>query len=66
LLEESAETPNDDHLSESEGRGKKEGRGNVAGGLEGGKGMAGALDNARQILEGVLRDAPTFGAKSAA
>jgi hypothetical protein len=66
LLEESAETPNDDHLSESEGRGKKEGRGNVAGGLEGGKGMVGAMDNAREILEGVLRYAPAAGAKSAA
>jgi SRSO17 transposase len=52
--------------SETEGRGKKESQGILAGGLEGGKGMAGALDNARQILEGVLRDAPTFGAKSAA
>src|SRR5215218_7776613 len=66
LLEESAETPNDDHLSESEGRGKKEGRGNLAGGLEGGKGMVGAMDNAREILEGVLRYAPAAGAKSAA
>ena len=66
LLEESAETTNDDHLSESEGRGKKEGRANLAGGLEGGKGMVGAMDNAREILEGVLRYAPAAGAKSAA
>jgi hypothetical protein len=52
--------------SATEGRGKKESQGILAGGLEGGKGMAGALDNARQILEGVLRDAPASGARSAA
>jgi hypothetical protein len=63
--DEPPETIND-LPSETEGRGKKESQGILAGGLEGGKGMAGALDNARQILEGVLRDAPTFGAKSAA
>jgi hypothetical protein len=66
LLEESAKTTNDDHLSESKRRGKKEGRGKLAGGLEGGKGVVGAMDNARQILEGVLRYAPAAGAKSAA
>ena len=66
LLEESAETTNDDHLSESEGRGKKESRANLAGDLEGGKGMVGAMDNAREILAGVLRYAPAAGAKSAA
>jgi hypothetical protein len=66
MLEESAETTNDDHLSESEGRGKKEGRGILAGGLEGGEGMVGAMDNAQEILEGVLRYAPAAGAKSAA
>jgi hypothetical protein len=52
--------------SVAEGRGKKESQGILAGGLEGGKGMAGALDNARQILEGVLRDAPASRARSAA
>jgi hypothetical protein len=66
LLEESAETTNDDHLSESERRGEKEGRGILAGGLEGGEGMVGAMDNAQEILEGVLRYAPAAGAKSAA
>ena len=66
LLEESAETTNDDHLSGSERRGKKEGRGILAGGLEGGEGMVGAMDNAQEILEGVLRYAPAAGAKSAA
>jgi DDE superfamily endonuclease len=64
--DEPPETTND-LPSETEGRGKKESpSGVLAGGLEGGKGMAGALGNARQILESVLRDAPTFGAKSAA
>src|SRR5215204_3685450 len=66
LLEESAETTTDDHLSESEGRGEKESRANLAGDLEGGKGMVGAMDNAREILEGVLRYVPAAGAKSAA
>ena len=51
-----------------EGReGEKEGQGMLlAGGFEGGKGMAGAMDKAQEILEGVFRDAPTSGAKSAA
>jgi len=53
--------------SEREGRGGKEGQGMLlAGGFEGGKGMAGAMDNAQEIPEGVFRDAPTSGAKSAA
>ena len=30
----------------------------LAGGLEGGKGMVGAVGNAVALLEGVLRDAP--------
>ena len=38
----------------------------LTGGFEGGKGMVGAMDNSQEILEGVLRDAPTSGAKSAA
>jgi hypothetical protein len=65
-LEESAQTTNDAPPTESGGRGKKESQGIVARGLEGGKGMVGALDNAVAILEGVLRDAPASGAKSAA
>ena len=49
------------------GRGGKEAApGILAGDLEGGKGVVGALDHAEAILEGVLRDAPTSGAKSAA
>ena len=53
----------------SSGRGKGEASGVVvvvAGGFKGGKGMAGAVGNAVAILEGVLRCAPTAGAKSAA
>jgi len=47
--------------------GEREGQGILlAGGFEGGKVMVGAMDNAQEILEGVLRDAPTSGAKSAA
>jgi len=38
----------------------------VAGGVEGGKRVAGAVGHALEILEGVLRDAPASGAKSAA
>ena len=64
-LEKQAETRND-HPSEQEGRGKKEIRGILAGGLEGGKGLAGALGKAVAILEGVLRYAPACGAKKAA
>ncbi|MDP9411788.1 MAG: IS701 family transposase [Actinomycetota bacterium] len=49
------------------GRGKKETSSSVlAAGLEGGEGLVGTLGNARQVLEGVLRDAPATGAKSAA
>jgi hypothetical protein len=64
-LEQPAETGNDPP-SEQGGRGKKEARGILAGGLEGGEGVVGAMDNAKEILEGVLRDAPATGAKSAA
>jgi len=48
------------------GRGKKEARGLLAGDLEGGKGVVGAVDHAESILEGVLREAPTSGTRSAA
>ena len=63
--DEPPETTND-LPSATEGRGKKESQGVLAGGLEGGKGVAGALRNAETILEGVLRDAPTAGATRAA
>ncbi|HYQ84095.1 MAG TPA: IS701 family transposase [Rubrobacter sp.] len=52
--------------TDAAGREKKEAQDILAGDLEGGKRMAGTLDNAREILEGVLRDAPAAGAKSAA
>ncbi len=48
------------------GRGKKEAQGILAGDAQGGKGVVGALRNAQSILEGVLREAPTTEAKSAA
>jgi hypothetical protein len=53
--------------ADPEGRGKKAaGPDILAGGLEGGTGVAGALGNAVAILEGILWDAPTTRAKSAA
>jgi hypothetical protein len=58
--------PENDLRPESTGRGKKEVPGVLAGGAQGGKGVAGAVGNALAILEGVLRDAPAAGAKSAA
>src|SRR5215208_2937117 len=64
-LEELAETENDPS-AESAGRGKKAAKSILAGDLEGGKGVVGALRNAHAILEGVLREAPTTAAKSAA
>ena len=51
---------------ESAGRGEKQRPGNLVGGVEGGKGVAGTVGNAVALLESVLRDAPTVGAKSAA
>jgi SRSO17 transposase len=62
--EEPAETGTSS--AESAGRGKKETLGILAGGFEGGEGVVGAVGNALEILEGVLRDAPAAGAKSAA
>jgi hypothetical protein len=53
-------------VEETAGRGKKEDPEVLAGGFEGGKGVAGTSCNALAILEGVLRDAPATGAKSAA
>jgi SRSO17 transposase len=52
--------------AESAGRGKKETLVILAGGFEDGESVAGAVGNALEILEGVLRDAPAKGAKSAA
>ena len=64
-LERPAESGSDPP-SEQGGRGKNEARGILAGGLEDGEGVVGAMDNAKEILEGVLRDAPATAAKSAA
>jgi SRSO17 transposase len=65
-LEEPTKTEDAPAASVS-GRGEKaQARGVVAGGVEGGKRVAGAVGHALEILEGVLRDAPTSGAKSAA
>src|ERR671921_196838 len=47
------------------GRGKKEGDEILAGGVEGGEGVAGTVGDAMALLGGVLRAAPTRGAKSA-
>ena len=64
--EEPAETKNNPTTAQSGGRGKKENLGVLATDLEGGKGVAGALCHAEAIMEGILRDAPTTTAKSAA
>ena len=63
--DESVETENDPP-AEPAGRGGKAAPGILARGLESGEGVAGTVGNAVAILEGVLRDAPTIGAKSAA
>jgi hypothetical protein len=64
--EEMAQKTDDDPPADSEQRGKKEAQSILAGGLEGSERVAGAVDHAEKILEGVLRDAPTTAAKSAA
>ncbi|MDP9487670.1 MAG: IS701 family transposase [Actinomycetota bacterium] len=65
--DEVAEKENDPTSADSEGRGEKAAtRDILAGGLEGGKGVVGAVGNAMAILEGVLRDAPAQGATKAA
>ena len=65
--EEPAQKTENDPPLDSEGRGKKEAPDNLlAGGIEDGKGVVGALCHAQSILEGVLRQAPTAGARSAA
>ena len=63
---EPAERPEGDLPAGSAGGNMEEPPGLLAGGLEGGEGVAGALRNAVAILEGVLRDAPTTAAESAA
>ena len=64
--EESAERPEGDLRAGSAGREQKETpAGVLAGGLEGGEGMAGTVGDALALLEGVLQQAPANGAKSA-
>ncbi len=63
--EESAERPEGDLPAGSTGR-EKEDACVLAGGLEGGEGLAGTVGDALAILEGVLRSAPARGAKSVA
>jgi hypothetical protein len=63
--DEPAESGNDP-FADSAGRGKKESLGVLAGEPEGGEGVARALGKAVAILEGLLRDAPAIGTKSAA
>jgi len=63
--EEPTEAEND-LSAESVGRGEKESPGVLAGGFEGGEGVARTMGNAVAILEGVLGDGPAIGAKSVA
>jgi SRSO17 transposase len=63
---EPAERAEDDLPVGPARRGRREGAGVLAGGLEGDKSVARAVGNAPALLEGVLRSAPTEGAKSAA
>jgi len=65
-LEEPAERTEEELPAESVERGKKESQGVVAGGVEGGEGVARALCHALALLESVHQSAPTDGAKSAA
>ena len=63
--------PAETHNEPPSGKAGREKKGSpsrlLAAGLEGGEGMVGAVDYARrEILEGVLRDAPAAGARSAA
>jgi hypothetical protein len=51
---------------ESAGRGKKEDPEVLAGGAQGGKGVAGTVGDALALLEGVLRSAPSTRARSVA
>jgi hypothetical protein len=66
LPTEGMDESDDDPPADWEERGKKETQGVVAGDLEGAEGVAGAVDHALAILEGVYRSAPSARAKSAA
>ena len=56
--EATSETEDTPPGADAAGRGEKEVQGILARDLEGGKGVAGAVDHAEAILEGILRDAP--------
>ena len=66
LSAEEPTEPENDLCAKSAGRGKKESLGVLAGGFEGGEGVARTVGNAVAILEGVLGDGPAIGAKSIA
>jgi hypothetical protein len=61
-----AETEDATSATEAAGRGEKETQSILAGGLENGARVVGALRNAKSILESVLQAGPTTAAKSAA
>jgi SRSO17 transposase len=65
-IEEPEDTEKKALPTDSAGREKKAHPSVLAADIEGGKGMVGAVDFAEAVLEGVLRGAPTAGAKSAA
>jgi hypothetical protein len=64
--EATPETEDTPPAADAPRRGEKEVQGILARDLEGGKGVAGAVDHAQAILEGILRDAPAARVKSAA
>lgn len=64
--EEAAERPEEDLRGGRAGRRNKETPGLLAGGFEGDEGVARTVGDAVALLEGVLREAPAEGAKSAA
>ena len=64
--EEAAQRPEEDLRGGRAGRRNKETPGLLAGGFEGDEGVARTVGDAVALLEGVLREAPATGAKSAA
>jgi SRSO17 transposase len=66
LPTEDAERAEGDLPAGPAGRGKEQEAGVLAGGVKGGKGVAGTMGDAAALLEGVHRDAPTTAARSAA
>ena len=64
--EEPTQPENEAVPAGSAGRGEKEDPEVLAGGAQGGKGVAGTVGDALALLEGVLRSAPAFRVKSVA